>query len=195
MVRLSANDVKKKRKVAWGITGSGDKMSETVVVMKRVQKLYGDLVSIDVYLSKAAVAVLGYYRLEDELRRSFRNVMVEADSNSPFLAGWLQTGKYEFLLVAPATSNSVAKISVGIADSLISNSAIMALKGFVPVYVLPSDCREGSVVTTLPDGSRKRLRVRKEDVDNVRRLESIKGVFVLEKARDIGKVFEKHLGS
>jgi archaeoflavoprotein AfpA len=195
MVKQSANNMKRKRKVAWGITGSGDKLSETIVVMKRMRKQYRDLVGIDVYLSKAAGTVLKYYRLEDELRRSFRKIMVETDSNSPFLAGWLQMGKYEFLLIAPATSNSVAKISVGIADSLLSNSAIMALKGFVPVYILPSDYREGTVMTRLPDGSRKRLRVRIEDAEHVRRLEKMEDVFVLEKPGDIARVFEKHFGS
>lgn len=193
MVTPSAKDVK--RKVAWGITGSGDKLSETIVAMKRIQKQYDDLVGIDVYLSRAATIVLKYYRLEDEVRGSFRKVMVETDSNSPFLAGWLQTGKYEFLLVAPTTSNTVAKISVGIADSLLSNSAIMALKGFVPVYIMPSDYREGTITTRLPDGSDTRLRVRTEDAEHVRRLEKMKDVFVLEKPGDIGKVFEKHFGS
>jgi len=47
----------------------------------------------------------------------------------------------------------------------------MALKAFVPVYILPSDLEEGVITTVIPDGRKLKLRVRKEDVDNVKKLE------------------------
>ncbi|MET1123744.1 MAG: archaeoflavoprotein AfpA [Archaeoglobaceae archaeon] len=179
-------------RVAWGITGSGDRLPETVEVMKKIKKSYPD-VEIAVYLSKAGERVVKHYRLMDELRSSFR-VRVEIDPNTPFLAGQLQVGRYEFLLIAPATSNTVAKIAVGIADSLLSNAAIMALKAFVPVYIMPSDYREGEVVTKLPDGRELKLRVRKEDAENVRKLAAMDGVTILEKPEEIFDVFRKHFG-
>jgi len=179
-------------RVAWGITGSGDRLRETVAVMKRVKELYPE-VEIRVYLSKAGQQVVLYYKLMEELKQNFK-VWVEVNSNSPFLAGMLQTGKFEFLLIAPATSNSVAKISLGIADTLLTNSAIMALKSFVPVYIMPSDYKVGVVETELPDGKKMRIRVRKEDVEHVERLSKMDGVFVLEKPEDIFGVFEKHFG-
>jgi archaeoflavoprotein AfpA len=186
---------KKRRKVVWGITGSGDRLSETIEVMKRINKLYETEVVIEVYLSKAAEQVMKYYKLGDSIRTNFEKVWVEINANAPFLAGQLQMGRYEFLLIAPATSNTVAKISVGIADSLLSNSAIMALKGFVPVYVMPSDYKEGVTVTKLPSGRTTKLHVRREDVDNVRKLTTMANVSVLEKPSDIFAVFEKHFGS
>lgn len=182
----------KKRKVAWGITGSGDKLQETVAVMSEMKRQYEDVVDVEVYLSKAAEQVVKYYRLGDELKNNFRRVTDEVDSNSPFLAGWLETGKYEFLLIAPATSNTVAKISVGIADSLLSNAAIMALKASVPTYVMPSDYTAGLTHTKLPDGQDITLKVRKEDATNVRKLEKMENVFVIEKPQDIRRVFRKH---
>lgn len=184
----------KKRKVAWGITGSGDKLRETIDVLKEIKLQYEHVVTVEVYLSKAAEQVAKYYRLLDDLKQNFGRVTVEVDSNSPFLAGWLQTGKYEFLLIAPATSNTVAKISAGIADTLLSNAAIMALKGLVPVYLMPSDYKEGLTHTLLPGGQDMTLRVRREDVDNVRKLRGMEGVFVLEKPQNIRKVFKKHFG-
>ncbi|MDF2955181.1 MAG: Archaeal flavoprotein [Candidatus Alkanophagales archaeon MCA70_species_2] len=184
-----------KKKVAWGITGSGDRLIETVEVMKEVKREYEDEVEVKVYLSKAGELVVKYYKLLNDLNENFGKIFVEKGPNSPFLAGQLQTGKFEFLLIAPATSNSVAKISLGVADSLLSNSTIMALKAFVPVYIMPSDYQEGTIITKLPDGRDLRLRIRKEDVEHVRKLAGMDGVFILEKPKDILKVFEKHFKS
>ena len=118
--------------------------------------------------------------------------MVEVDANSPFLAGALQHGEFEFLLVAPATSNTVAKISLGIADTLLSNASIMALKAFIPVYVLPSDYKIGVIFTRLPDGKTMKLRIRKEDAENVKKLTIMEGVTVIKTLEDIDKLFKKH---
>jgi archaeoflavoprotein AfpA len=187
-----AEAVKKKPKVAWGITGSGDRLPETVSIMKELQDEYRDRVDLRVYLSKAGEQVVKWYRLYDDLKRSFEKVWVELNSNSPFLAGEVESGKFEFLLIAPATSNTVAKIATGITDTLICNSAIMALKAFVPVYIMPSDYKEGTVVTNLPDGKCLKLRVRKEDAENTRKLSRMENVSLLEKPEEIRDVFKKH---
>ncbi len=183
---------KKKAKVAWGISGSGDKLAETVDVMIRVKKEYANEVDIRVYLSKAGKQVIRRYKLTEKLNESFDRVLVEATSNSPFLAGDLQTGKFTFLLVAPATSNTVAKIANGITDSLLTNSAIMALKGFTSVYIMPVDFREGTIMTKLPDGKDWKVRVRKEDAENAQKLKTMKGITVLEKPEEISEVFRNH---
>jgi archaeoflavoprotein AfpA len=191
---IEKKEEQKRKKVAWGITGSGDKLHETIEIMKEIKKLYQNEVVIQVYLSTAADLVIKYYRLADDLKSNFDRVFIEVNANSPFLAGQLQMGKFEFLLVAPATSNTVAKISMGVGDSLLSNSAIMALKAFVPVYVMPSDYKEGIFVTKLPDGRDFKLRIRKEDVDNVKKLARMENVSLLEKPEDIYQVFKKHFG-
>jgi archaeoflavoprotein AfpA len=182
----------KKRKVAWGITGSGDRLPETIGTMKDLKIEYQDTVDVRVYLSKAGEQVVKWYRLYDQLKQNFEKMWIELNSNSPFLAGDLELGKFEFLLIAPATSNTVAKIAAGITDTLLCNSAIMALKTCVPVYIMPSDYKEGTVVTMLPNGKDLKLRVRKEDAENTRKLSSMESVFVLEKPEDIRGVFKKH---
>jgi archaeoflavoprotein AfpA len=184
----------KKRKVAWGITGAGDKIAEFIEVMKDIQKEYADTVEIQVFLSKAADLVLKYYRLEDELKRNFDKVRVELNSNAPFLAAWMQMRKYEFLLIAPATSNTVAKIANGIGDTMLTNATVMSLKAFVPVYVAPTDYREGTVYTKLPSGKEMKLRVRREEVEQVKKLERMEDVFVLEGPQKIRGVFQKYFG-
>jgi archaeoflavoprotein AfpA len=184
----------KKRKVAWGITGAGDKIGETLEVMKEIQKEYADTVNIQVFLSKAADLVLKYYMLEADLKQSFRKVSLELNSNAPFLAAWMQMRKFEFLLIAPATSNTVAKIASSIGDTMLANAAIMSLKAFVPVYVAPTDYKVGTVYTTLPNGKKMELRVREEEVEKVRRLERMDGVTVLEGPRKIRDVFKEWFG-
>lgn len=192
MERKEEKKEKKKGKVAWGITGSGDRLVETVKVMKEIKKRYHNDVDIVVYLSKAGDQVVKYYRLVNDLEENFDRIRVEINPNSPFLAGQLQLGKFEFLLIAPATSNTVAKISMGIADSLLSNAAIMGLKAFVPFYIMPSDYEEGMIVTKLPDGRDMKLRIRKEDVEHVKKLAGMDDVFILEKPEEIHRVFKKH---
>jgi flavoprotein len=68
----------------------------------------------------------------------------------------------------------------------------MALKGFVPVYIMPSDFREGITTTKLPDGQTLKLRIRKEEAQNVKKLASMPDVFLLEGPQQIYEVFKKH---
>ena len=192
VVKKKEEKEKKKRRVAWGITGSGDRLIETVEVMKELRKQYQNEVDIRVYLSKAGGQVVKYYRLGNDLNDNFDRVQVEINPNSPFLAGQLQLGKFEFLLIAPATSNTVAKISMGIGDSLLCNAAIMGLKAFVSLYIMPSDYEEGMIVTKLPDRRDMKLRIRKEDVEHVIKLAGMDEVYVLEKPEEIHQVFKKH---
>jgi archaeoflavoprotein AfpA len=184
----------KKRKVAWGITGSGDRLSDTISIMNEMKEEYQNDVDLRVFLSKAGEQVVRWYKLYEQLKQDFKRVSFEINSNSPFLAGDLQLRKFEFLLIAPATSNTVAKISVGVTDSLLCNSAVMAMKAFVPVYVMPSDYKEGTVITKLPNGNDLKLRVRKEDAENTTKLALMESMSVLEKPEDIRRVFGKHFG-
>jgi archaeoflavoprotein AfpA len=181
-----------RKKIAWGITGSGDRIVETVAVMKEIQKQYNDRLDIRVFVSKAGEQVIKYYKLFNDLEKNFDKVWVEINANSPFLAGQLQVRRYEFLLLAPTTSNTVAKIALGLADTLLSNAAIMAQKAFVPTYIMPCDYKPGIITTILPDGSEMKLRIRKEDAEHVNRLRGMEDVTVIETPQEIPKVFENY---
>jgi len=179
-------------KIAWGITGSGDKMIETINVMKALKQAYPEL-GVEVFLSKAGATVAKYYRIEEELRDSFDKVWREVDANTPFLAARLQLGEFMFMLIAPATSNTVAKLAVGVADTLLTNAALQAVKGYVPLYIMPVDYREGEIITTLPNGRKLRLRVRKEDAENVAKLDAMEGIHTFEFPDMIPAILEEHL--
>jgi archaeoflavoprotein AfpA len=181
----------KKRRVAWGITGAGDKIGEYINIMEQIRRQYATSVDIHVFISKAGETVLKFYGLEARLRQNFEKVHVEINSNAPFLAAWLQMGKYEFLLIAPATSNTVAKIANGIGDTMLTNAAIMGLKAFRPVYIAPTDYKEGVCITKLPNGKEMRLRVRKEEIEQVTKLRNMNDVHILEGPEKIAEVFKQ----
>jgi len=183
---------KNKKRVAWGITGSGDRLVEVIEAMKEIKKQYQDEIRITVYLSKAGNQILNFYSLGKYLKENFDKIRVEVNSNVPTLAVQLQSGKIEFLLIAPTTANTVAKIATGIADTLLCNATIMSLKSFVPVYILPCDYKEGVTVTQLPDGTEMRIQVRKEDVENTKKLAAMDGLVILKKPEEIHYVFQKH---
>jgi archaeoflavoprotein AfpA len=181
----------KKKKIAWGISGAGDRIAEYVQIMKELKKEYEDTVEIQVFVSKAGETVLKFYNLENDVKQVADKFSVEINSNSPFLAAWLQMQKYEFLLIAPASSNTVAKIAYGIGDTMLTNAASMSLKACVPIYVVPVDFEEKTVYTKLPNGKDMKLRIRKEDAENVRKLEQMEDVHVLSEPEKIREVFKE----
>ena len=107
------------------------------------------------FVSSAAVEVLRIYGFWDRLREIsngayYSEVFTDhSEGASAIHASRLARGVYSILVVAPATANTVAKSCRGIADSLVTNTIAQALKGGVPVYILPTDQME-STMTTLP---------------------------------------------
>ena len=73
---LNESTEMKKKKVAWGITGGGDKIHEIIEVMKQIKNKYEKKVDVNVYLSKAGDQVLKWYRLADILKENFTQILV-----------------------------------------------------------------------------------------------------------------------
>lgn len=183
-----------KNKVVWAITGSGDEINEILDTMIDLGDKFRD-VEIRVYVSKAGEQVLRMYSIFDDLQAAFPVVKVEKNSNIPFLIGELQSHKYDFMIVAPATSNTTAKIALGLGDSLIPNAVNMATKAKIPVYVLPCEVGEGSTVTVLPDGSELELVIRKIDSEHIGSLRRMEYVTVLRAPGDLINIFYEHYSS
>ncbi len=169
-------------KIAWGITGSGDLIVEAVELMMQLQQEYD--VKIDVFVSRAGRQVLHWYKLWNKVNDNL-NVKVEVDANVPFIAGSLQMGKWDILIVAPLTANSAAKIAYGIEDTLITNAVAQTCKGKTPVLLLPVDQVPGEIETVAPNGMRFKIRTRKIDLENVARLREMEGITVVAALDDI----------
>jgi archaeoflavoprotein AfpA len=178
-------------KIAWGITGCGDKIEEIAAMMIDLKRQY-DL-NVDVYVSKSGVMVLKWYKLWDKLKEEFFDLRTEVNANAPFLVGKLQTGHYDLFLVAPVTANSTAKIASGISDTLLTNAVSQGAKAQIPIYLYPPDNKPGALETILPGGKKLVLYIREVDVENVDKIRKMKSITVLDNVQDIRKVIEDHV--
>jgi archaeoflavoprotein AfpA len=172
-----------KLRIAWGITGAGDYLIESMSAMENVRRDLG--AEVTVLLSQGGELVVKWYRLWDGLNSSFDKVLVEKGPNVPFVAGPLQIGHYALLFISPATANTVAKIAYGIADSLISNCVAQTIKGGTPVYIYPVDQKPGSLVTIGPKGEQITITTRQIDLENTERLRKMEGITVLNHPAEI----------
>jgi archaeoflavoprotein AfpA len=178
-------------KIAWGITGCGDKIEEIAALMIELKRQY-DL-KVDIYVSKNAMMVLKWYKLWDKLKDEFYELRPEVNSNSPFLVGKLQTGHYDMFIVAPVTANSAAKIASGIADTLMTNAVSQGAKANVPIYLFPPDNKPGELETILPGGKKLTLYIRDVDVENVDKIRKMKSITVLDNVQDIRRIIEEYV--
>jgi flavoprotein len=173
-----------RQKLLWCITSSGDQIRATIQLMIDVQSwLAWD---IDVALSREASFVLKYYDCWKLLKNNFSTVMEEKSPNMPFLGGPIQRKKYCFIVVAPVTANTMAKIAIGIADSLVSNSVSLGLKARVPVLLFPTD-QGNEVETVLRDGSVLKIFPRKVDLENLEKVRAMADVTV---CKDLGALHD-----
>ena len=115
----------------WVITGAGHFLEETLSLLEHFSP-------VDVFLTRAAVEVLRMYGARERLERVAQSV-VEETGYSALPSVRFAGGRYRALVIAPATANSVAKFSLGVADSLASNFFAQAGKSKISSVILPTD--------------------------------------------------------
>ena len=138
-------------RIGFAFTGAGHLLRESVHLAEKLAKEH----EVTVFLSGAAEEVLKMYGLYERIERitggKYRELAT--DSNQKFsypITGRLSIGKYDLLIVSPATANTVSKIVYGIADTLVTNAVAQSGKGAVPVYMVPVDIHPGPIDTVLP---------------------------------------------
>lgn len=132
-----------KPRLAWAITGSGHYIEQCVDFLLTLDH-------VDLYLSRAGEEVFKMYGMKlDELRQKMPVYRDKSASSPP--VGHFYKGYYHTLVVAPATSNTVAKCVLGISDSLVTNLYAQAGKCRVPSIVFACDVAP-EMVTTAPGG-------------------------------------------
>jgi dihydromethanopterin reductase (acceptor) len=141
-------------KLAWGITGAGHFLRESFEVFKKLKKSTPDL-KVTTLVSRAGEEVVRMYGLENDLNiisdgSYLEEIFLESEQGaSVSKTGRFLLGKYDALIISPATSNTTAKIACGIADTLITNAVAQAAKGGVPVYIVPVDIA-GEIESRMP---------------------------------------------
>lgn len=138
--------------------------------------MIGDLGHVDVFVSNAAAEVLRMYRQELDLPPTAHVVLDRTASAVP--VGRFYHGVYHTLVVAPATSNSVAKFVFGISDTLVTNVFAQAGKCRVPTIVFACDTAP-EMQTEAPRGMVK-VYPRRVDLDNTARLQAFEATVVAE---------------
>jgi dihydromethanopterin reductase (acceptor) len=138
--------------IAWGVTGAGHLLKESYATMKALKK---EGHSVTTFMSRAGEEVSRMYGLLDSVGEisdgSYLNeVYLDSNQGSSFpKIGRFNVGRYDLFILMPATSNTVAKIVYGIADTLVTNCAAQAMKGGTPSLVVPVDWESG-VMSEMP---------------------------------------------
>lgn len=138
-------------KIAWGITGAGHLLQESVNILVQLSKTH----EVTVLLSGAGEEVLKMYGLFETVKNltggKYRELILEADQRASFpMTGRFSLGTYDLLIVSPTTSNTIGKIVNGIADTLITNAVAQSGKGKVETNIIPVDLESGDLKTVLP---------------------------------------------
>ena len=154
-------------RLAWAITGSGHFFDECLAFLR-------DVHGVDLFVSKAAAEVIRMYKSRlPEGMRIYRDTTASA---AP--VGLFYEGVYHTLVVAPATSNTVAKFVYGISDTLATNVFAQAGKCRVPSIVFACDTAP-ELLTKAPGGIVK-VWPRRIDLENVEKLKGFEDVVVVE---------------
>lgn len=154
---------------AWVLTGSGHFFTESF-------ELIHGLEHCDVFVSKAASEVLRMYRLKLDFPGTMRVLHDKTASAAP--VGAFYHGIYHTVVVAPATSNTVAKCVLGISDTLATNVFAQAGKCRVPSIVFACDTAP-ELETMAPHGPVK-VYPRMVDLENTEKLKGFERTKVVE---------------
>ena len=157
-------------RLAWGLTGSGHYLKEAL-------EFALELPNVDFFLTKAAAEVLHMYTHSlTELRKRARVYRDATASAAP--VGLFYHGHYHSVVIAPATSNTVAKMVAGISDTLVTNIFAQAGKCRIPSIVFACDT-EPEVYTEAPS-EWVTLYPRRIDLDNSAKLKTFEKVDVVD---------------
>jgi flavoprotein len=138
---------------------------------------------VDVFLSRAAEEVLRMYGLDERLSGPKIRVYRESRASAPQV-GRFFGGMYSVFVVAPATSNTVAKFVHGISDSFVTNLFAQAGKSRVPIVVYPADLTP-EMNSLVPGGKVIKVYPRPIDMDNLKKLKSFEGATVVETRKEL----------
>ncbi len=164
-----------KARLAWAITGSGHYIEECLDFLLTLD-------DVDLYLSQAGEEVLRMYGIKlDDIRKKMPVYRDKTASAPP--VGHFYKGYYHTFVMAPTTSNTVAKCVLGIADSLATNLYSQAGKCKVPSIVYPCDIAP-EMETTAP-GGKVMVYPRRIDLDGTAKLRAFEYTTVVDSVDEL----------
>lgn len=165
-----------KPRLAWAITGSGHYIEECLEFLLT-------LTDVDLYLSQAGEEVLKMYGIDLADVRAMMPVYRDKAASAPPV-GHFYKGYYHTFIMAPTTSNTVAKCVLGISDSLVTNLYAQAGKCRVPSIVYPCDVAP-EIETTAPKGKKVMVYPRKIDLEATDKLRGFEYTTVVDSVDEL----------
>ena len=157
-----------KKKWAWVLTGSGHFFNESIELINYIK-------DVDIFVSKAAEEVLVMYKKKGKISKEIK--IYRDNSASSVSVGKFYKNHYHTLVMAPTSSNTVAKCVYGISDSLASN--IFAQAGKCKVFCIFFPCDTAPELKTLAPSGYVDVYPRKVDLENVKKLKNFNDVDVV----------------
>ena len=163
------------KRLAWAITGSGHYLRESLFLLQSLN-------NVDIFLSKAAAEIIRQYGFQAQLEATQHKVYLDKTSSSVPVE-LFYAGKYHTLVIAPATSNTVAKMAYGFSDSLVTNLYAQAGKTRVHSIVFACDTvpDQGalSIESEAPRDNLVKVYPRRVDLLNVEKLQQFEATTVV----------------
>lgn len=158
------------QRLAWAITGSGHYLRESLAILHTLE-------NVDVFLSRAAAEIIQQYGFQQQLNDTGHRVYQDKTASSVPVELFYQ-GKYHTLVIAPATSNTIAKMAYGFSDSLVTNLYAQAGKTRVQSIVFACDTAP-ELESEAPREHMVKVYPRKIDLDNIEKLKSFEATIVV----------------
>ncbi len=156
-----------KQRLAWAITGSGHYLRECLDIIHTLH-------DVDLFLSKAAAEVLQQYGYRHQVGKVFQDKTASSVPVELFYQG-----RYHSLVIAPATSNTIAKMVCGISDNLVTNLYAQAGKTLIPSILFACDTAP-ELESEAPRDNIVKVYPRKIDLENVAKIKTFEATTVVE---------------
>ncbi len=169
-----------KQRMAWALTGSGHYLRECIDILNTLE-------DVDLFLSKAAAEILQQYGYTHNVGKVYQDKTASAVPVELFYHG-----AYHTVVIAPSTSNTVAKMVCGISDNLVTNIFAQAGKCRVPTIIFACDT-EPEMESEAPRENMVKVYPRRIDLENTAKLKTFEETTVVDNMQQLSDVIQARL--
>jgi len=169
-----------KQRMAWALTGSGHYLRECIAIFNKLE-------DVDLFQSKPAAEILQQYGYKHYAGKIYQDKTASSVPVELFYHG-----AYHTVIIAPTTSNTVAKMVCGISDNLVTNIFAQAGKCRVPSIVFACDT-EAELESEAPRENMVKVYPRRIDLENTAKLKIFEETTVVENMEQLDTAIQARL--
>ena len=169
-----------KQRLACALTGSGHYLRECIDIFDKLE-------DVDLFLSKAAAEILQQYGYKHNVGKVYQDKTASSVPVELFYHG-----VYHTVVIAPTTSNTVAKMVYGISDNLITNVFAQAGKCRVPSIVFACDT-DSELESEAPRENMVKVYPRRIDLENSAKLKTFEETTVVDSMKQLDTAIQARL--